>query len=195
MPYSDVRKAHSLETLSIVIRCILSKNLTGWEVMEIFAGSVNQSDQIFMVSFSYIFHGVYLNSEAKSFTAMIDETIRDATAPSMNSPFQNEWHAYNLLASLRHQMIQLAIIFMCGIGQLSPGAYFLRRDLLPSITIVSCFLDETKESFSFLFHTVCKISRYRTFYLWGGAVACHTGRFSQVGCSKAQPLSSANQRS
>jgi hypothetical protein len=35
--------------MSIMIRCILAKNLTGWEAMEIFAGGVSQSDQIFMV--------------------------------------------------------------------------------------------------------------------------------------------------
>ncbi|KAJ7925957.1 hypothetical protein B0H13DRAFT_1974036 [Mycena leptocephala] len=34
---------------------------------------------------------------------------------------------------LRHQVLQFALIFMCGVGQLSPGAYFLRRDLFPSI--------------------------------------------------------------
>ncbi|KAJ7751293.1 hypothetical protein DFH07DRAFT_745670 [Mycena maculata] len=34
---------------------------------------------------------------------------------------------------IRHQILQLALIFMCGVGQLSPGAYFLRRDLYPSI--------------------------------------------------------------
>ncbi|KAJ7597517.1 hypothetical protein C8J56DRAFT_321871 [Mycena floridula] len=35
--------------------------------------------------------------------------------------------------SIRHQTIQLAVIFMCGVAQMSPGAYFLRRDLFPSI--------------------------------------------------------------
>ena len=40
-------------------------------------------------------------------------------------------------ASLRHEVLQLAIIFMCGINQLSPGAYFLRRDLFGSILSVS----------------------------------------------------------
>ncbi|KAJ7492450.1 hypothetical protein FB451DRAFT_1218339 [Mycena latifolia] len=39
----------------------------------------------------------------------------------------------DLPADIRHQVLQLALIFMCGVGQLSPGAYFLRRDLFPSI--------------------------------------------------------------
>ncbi|KAJ7808228.1 hypothetical protein B0H14DRAFT_2870596 [Mycena olivaceomarginata] len=35
--------------------------------------------------------------------------------------------------SLPDADLDLALIFMCGVGQLSPGAYFLRRDLFPSI--------------------------------------------------------------
>lgn len=38
--------------------------------------------------------------------------------------------------AIRHQALQAALIYMCGIGQLSPGAYFLRRDLFPSIAVV-----------------------------------------------------------
>jgi hypothetical protein len=36
--------------LSIVVRCILAKNLAGWEVMEIFAGGIGESDKVFTVS-------------------------------------------------------------------------------------------------------------------------------------------------
>ncbi|KAJ7619200.1 hypothetical protein DFH06DRAFT_1235619 [Mycena polygramma] len=39
----------------------------------------------------------------------------------------------DLPVDVRHQVLQFALIFMCGVGQLSPGAYFLRRDLFPSI--------------------------------------------------------------
>lgn len=48
-PYADVRKKHALETLSIVLRCILSKILGGWEVMEVLGGDVGRSDDVFMV--------------------------------------------------------------------------------------------------------------------------------------------------
>jgi hypothetical protein len=48
--YGDVVRSHALETLSIVIRCVLAKNLAGWEVMEVFAGGVDESDMVFMVS-------------------------------------------------------------------------------------------------------------------------------------------------
>jgi hypothetical protein len=34
-------------------------------------------------------------------------------------------------------VLQLAIVFMCGINQLSPGAYLLRGDLFPTIISVS----------------------------------------------------------
>lgn len=33
-------------------------------------------------------------------------------------------------------MLQLAIVFMCGVNQLSPGAYLLRKDLFPAIVAV-----------------------------------------------------------
>lgn len=44
--------------------------------------------------------------------------------------------AHCLLADLRHKALQLALTFMCGTNQLSPGAYFLRKDLFPSISQV-----------------------------------------------------------
>lgn len=43
-------RGHAIETLSILLRNMLIKNFAGWEVMEIFAGGVNQSDAVFMVS-------------------------------------------------------------------------------------------------------------------------------------------------
>ena len=42
-------RLHSLETLSIVLHGILAKDFTGWEVMEIFAGGIAESDRVFMV--------------------------------------------------------------------------------------------------------------------------------------------------
>ncbi|KAI0830497.1 hypothetical protein BC628DRAFT_1312831 [Trametes gibbosa] len=50
-------------------------------------------------------------------TSVIDETLGNPSAS----------------ASLRHEVLQMAIILVCGISQLSPGAYFLRHDLFPSI--------------------------------------------------------------
>ncbi|KAF7347688.1 DUF1741 domain-containing protein [Mycena venus] len=53
----------------------------------------------------------------------------------------------DLPVDIRHQVLQLALIFMCGVGQLSPGAYFLRRDLFPSI--VSFIKAPETEMFTF----------------------------------------------
>jgi hypothetical protein len=49
--YNDVKKANAVETQYILVTRVLAKNLTGWEVMEILAGSVSQSDAIFLVCF------------------------------------------------------------------------------------------------------------------------------------------------
>ncbi|ETW87018.1 hypothetical protein HETIRDRAFT_166541 [Heterobasidion irregulare TC 32-1] len=65
------------------------------------------------------------------FATTVDVIIGDAEAP----------------ASLRHEVLQLAIIFMCGINQLSPGAYFLRRDLFGSI--LSIMKDPKTEMYTF----------------------------------------------
>lgn len=46
-----VIRLHSLETLSIVLRNILAKNFAGWEVMEILAGGIAESDKVFMVCY------------------------------------------------------------------------------------------------------------------------------------------------
>lgn len=43
-------RGHAIETLSVLLRNVLMKGFAGWEVMEIFAGGVNQSDAVFMVS-------------------------------------------------------------------------------------------------------------------------------------------------
>lgn len=40
------------------------------------------------------------------------------------------------VVDLKHQVLQLAVVFSCSISQLSPGAFLLRRDLFPAITSV-----------------------------------------------------------
>ncbi|KAG5647778.1 hypothetical protein DXG03_008501 [Asterophora parasitica] len=64
-PYDDLRKAHALETLVIVLRSILTKNFTGWEVMEVLAGGVGPADEVFM-----------------TFTALVNDMIADERAPA-----------------------------------------------------------------------------------------------------------------
>ena len=49
-PYDDPKKSHAVQLMTVVVRYFLSKNdLAGWEVMELFAGGVNQSDKFFNV--------------------------------------------------------------------------------------------------------------------------------------------------
>ncbi|KAK0233651.1 hypothetical protein IW262DRAFT_1452216 [Armillaria fumosa] len=96
----DIRTSHALETLCIFTKCLLTKGFSGWEVMEVFAGGVGNSDAFFM-----------------DLVAVIDDSLANASRS----------------ATTRHQILQLGLIFMCGISQLSPGAYFLRRNLFPSI--------------------------------------------------------------
>ncbi|KAI0654234.1 hypothetical protein C8Q70DRAFT_1048092 [Cubamyces menziesii] len=64
-------------------------------------------------------------------TSAIDEVLGNTTLP----------------ASLRHEVLQMAVIFVCGISQLSPGAYFLRHDLFPSI--VTTITSPDTEQFTF----------------------------------------------
>ncbi|KAI0308151.1 hypothetical protein B0F90DRAFT_1807431 [Multifurca ochricompacta] len=100
-PYDDPKKSHAVQIMTVLARCLLSKkDLAGWEVMELFAGGVNQSDHFF-----------------NKFASVVGTLLSDDDAP----------------ADLRHEVLQLAIVFMCGINQLSPGAYLLRKDLSPAI--------------------------------------------------------------
>lgn len=49
-PYDDPRKSHAVQLMTVVTRGLLNKSdLAGWEVMELFAGGVNESDKFFNV--------------------------------------------------------------------------------------------------------------------------------------------------
>ncbi|KAL1737414.1 hypothetical protein EV714DRAFT_266217 [Schizophyllum commune] len=98
----DPRKTNALQTLSIVIRCVLAKNLSGWEVLEVFGGGV-KGDAVFM-----------------DFVTCLQGLMSFKDIPP----------------AIRHQALQVALTFMCGVSQLSPGAYFLRIDLFPVITTI-----------------------------------------------------------
>ncbi|EIW64282.1 uncharacterized protein TRAVEDRAFT_33082 [Trametes versicolor FP-101664 SS1] len=53
----------------------------------------------------------------KGLTGAVEGVLGDTSAP----------------ASLRHEVLQMTVTFVCGISQLSPGAYFLQHDLFPCI--------------------------------------------------------------
>ncbi|KAF9074812.1 hypothetical protein BDP27DRAFT_1380923 [Rhodocollybia butyracea] len=108
--HTSTRSTHALESLCILTKCILVKNLSGWEIIEVFAGSARESDTVF-----------------RSFTSLVDVHLRDETIPGNLQP------SALLCAGNRHLALQLALIFLCGVGQLSPAAYFLRKDLYHSL--------------------------------------------------------------
>lgn len=68
------------------------------------------------------------------FVGMIADVLGDGDAPE----------------ALRHQVLQLAVVFTCSISQLSPGAYFLRRDLFPCIAKVIISPDTQRFTFEAL---------------------------------------------
>lgn len=41
---------NALETLTVTLRAVLQKGMSGWELMEVLAGNVNESDLVFAVS-------------------------------------------------------------------------------------------------------------------------------------------------
>ncbi|PVG03294.1 hypothetical protein CPB86DRAFT_749524 [Serendipita vermifera] len=120
-PYDDEKKRNALETLAVILRTILLKDLAGWEVMELLAGSVSESDEVF----NRLVEG-------------IETVLEDPEAPVL----------------LKHKTLQLALIFACGIGQLSPGAYLLRRDLFPVIVL---FI-KSSETTAFTFEAILLLS-------------------------------------
>ncbi|KAF8514489.1 hypothetical protein JB92DRAFT_133643 [Gautieria morchelliformis] len=113
-PFNHPVKANALETLVLFVRCMLSKQLSGWEIMDVFAGGVVESDPLF-----------------STFTKTINDIMGDEDAP----------------VEYRHRALQLALVFMCGVNQLSPGAYLLRRDLYPSVA--SIILSPKTRQFTF----------------------------------------------
>ncbi|KAI0778369.1 hypothetical protein BD413DRAFT_465054 [Trametes elegans] len=64
-------------------------------------------------------------------TAAIDDILSDTTTS----------------ATLRHEVLQMTVIFVCGLSQLSPGAYFLRHDLFPCISKIITTPDTEKYTF------------------------------------------------
>ncbi|EKM84119.1 hypothetical protein AGABI1DRAFT_124438 [Agaricus bisporus var. burnettii JB137-S8] len=44
--YDDTKKNNALETLAICVRGVFLKSMSGWEIMEVLAGSVNESDGV-----------------------------------------------------------------------------------------------------------------------------------------------------
>ncbi len=120
LQHDPTKSAHALETLCILTRTLLAKNLNGWEIMEVFAGGTKESDLVFM-----------------SLTSLVEDYLKDDTIPGESLCTDSKGHnnRYELKASNRHRALQLALIFMCSVNNLSPGAYFLRKDIFPALVI------------------------------------------------------------
>ncbi|KAL5494715.1 hypothetical protein ACEPAI_176 [Sanghuangporus weigelae] len=118
---SDVRAEHAAETLSVVVRCVMEKGLDGWEVMEVLAGGVGRSDEVFL-----------------GLVNAIEEVLLDETAPP----------------TLKHAVLRLTLVFASSVGQLSPGAYLLRRNLFPALTGIA----KTPETEEYTFEAAVLLS-------------------------------------
>ncbi|KAL5519495.1 hypothetical protein ACEPAH_1178 [Sanghuangporus vaninii] len=120
-PRTDVRAEHAVETLSVVVRCVMEKGLDGWEVMEVLAGGVGRSDEVFL-----------------RLVNAIEEVLLDETAPP----------------TLKHAVLRLTLVFASSVGQLSPGAYLLRRNLFPALSGFA----KTPETQEYTFEAVVLLS-------------------------------------
>lgn len=91
-------------------------------MMTVFAGEVGKSDRFFMVGGARRFHQGRTDmtpAEQELISTVADCICDQAAAPG-----------------LKHTALQLALVLVSGLGQLSPGAYFLRTDLFPAIVDV-----------------------------------------------------------
>jgi hypothetical protein len=82
-PYDDLRKSHAVQLMTVIIRGLLSKSdFAGWEVMELFAGGVNQSDKFFNVlKFSSLLYTLLTKDPPQEFSVTIGTLLGDDDAP------------------------------------------------------------------------------------------------------------------
>lgn len=82
--YDDIKKTHSLQALAVIVRGIFAKSLSGWEIMETLAGSVNESDAVFNVRISIV-KLIYMLKETplQEFTGVIANIMQDSKAPGV----------------------------------------------------------------------------------------------------------------
>ncbi|QRV83599.1 hypothetical protein RhiJN_11615 [Ceratobasidium sp. AG-Ba] len=96
-----LRRTNAARTLQAVAQAVLGvSGITGWEIMDVLAGGVGVSDEVFT------------------------ELVRSLTTTMSNE---------NESGEMRHCALQLTLALICGLGQLSPGAYFLAQDMFPAI--------------------------------------------------------------
>ena len=140
----DTRKNGAAITLQVFMRSMLSKNLAGWEVMEVFAGDVGASDGVFMVGPCSPLEDstATLSWTPQEYATIVDEVLGNAAYPRMFVTLLHCFtHSHQRTVSLRHAILQSCVVFMCGINQLSPGACII----FPSTSMPN---DSTRRLFS-----------------------------------------------
>lgn len=131
--------------------------------MEVFAGSAKESDVVFMALTSLVddhLKNDNISSEGPFLFSLMDETLMTPKA------------------SNRHLALQLALIFCSGVGQLSPGAYLLRKNLYPSIVCVS--LSPSLAHGTFNVTLVYEITKHREVHIRSRVTTCDSCKFSSV---------------
>jgi hypothetical protein len=80
---------------------------------------------------------------------MLNDVIGDNDAPGgfyAYSPLVYHLKMCKYPVETRQQALELGLVFVCSISQLSPGAYFLRRNMFPAIVNASVSLFRTGSS-------------------------------------------------
>ncbi|KAH8835505.1 hypothetical protein DL96DRAFT_1702483 [Flagelloscypha sp. PMI_526] len=95
---------------------------------------------------SIIFAGSMVQSDKtfSDFVSLVESTI---SHPGLDPAF-------------RHQVLQLGFLFMLRMSQLSPGAYFLRRDIFPSL----CFFIKDPDTTRYTFEAVLFLTLLSNFH-------------------------------
>jgi len=89
LEYQDPRKANALETLVVLLRSILQKDLAGWEIMDVLAGNVSESDQVFGVSGVIYPVAIPLSSKCVRWKQLVEniETVLESPDAPGTFPF------------------------------------------------------------------------------------------------------------
>lgn len=97
-----------------------------------------------------VLHGAYLRTsmdivQSDILQGLVDlfaDSLIDGSRPCMFLSSRSFCSTNVFVAAVRHQTLQLGLVFMCGISQISPGAYFLRRDVFHALA-TACNLTST----------------------------------------------------
>lgn len=98
----------------------------------------------------------------QKFSSLVDKSLADVGLSGRDTFITSGFLSDDSQVNLRHKILQLALTFMCAIAQLSPGAYFLQKDLYPSLVSVCCPISSCTPSDPF--ELVHQVSGYSTLH-------------------------------